>query len=72
MRDVERFNEWGVEADYAVMKYGKKVDCLRLPDEVGKEVRTKERGGGGGGGMNAHGILTGLHGQRGAVMRRTV
>jgi hypothetical protein len=26
VRDVERFNEWGVEADYAVMEYGRKVD----------------------------------------------
>jgi hypothetical protein len=31
----------GVKADYMVMKYGRKVDCLRLPDEVGKEARTK-------------------------------
>ncbi len=22
VRDVERFNKWGVKADYAVMKYG--------------------------------------------------
>ncbi len=50
VRDVERFNEWGVNANYAVMKYRRKVDCLRLPDEVGKEAETKWYGGGGGGG----------------------
>ncbi len=72
VRDIERFNEWGVKADYAVMKYGKKVDCLRCPDKVGEEVGTKERGGGGGGRMNPRGILTSLHRQRGTVMRRTV
>ncbi len=38
IRDVERFNEWGVKADYAVMKYGRKVDCLRSPDKIGKEA----------------------------------
>jgi len=31
IRDVERFNEWGVEADYAVMDYERKVDCLMKP-----------------------------------------
>ncbi len=41
VRDIERFNKWGVKSDYAVMKYGRKVNCLRLPDEVGKEARTK-------------------------------
>jgi hypothetical protein len=68
VRDVERFNEWGVKADYAVMKYGRKVDCLRSPDKVGKKARTKQWGGGGGGGMNPRGILTGLCGQRGEVV----
>jgi hypothetical protein len=58
----------GVKADYAVMKYGRKVDCLRLPDEVGEEARTKQCGGGEGG-MNPRGILTGLHGQRVEVMQ---
>ncbi len=72
VRDVERFNKWGVNANYAVMKYGRKVDCLRLPDEVGKEAETKRCGGGGGGGMNSHGILTSLRGQRGEVVRRMV
>ncbi len=41
VRDVERFNEWGVEANYAVMKYGRKVDCLRSLDEVGEEAGTE-------------------------------
>jgi hypothetical protein len=41
MRDVERFNEWGVKADCAVVEYGRKVNCLRLPDEVGKEAGTR-------------------------------
>jgi hypothetical protein len=45
----------GVKADYAVMKYGRKVDCLRLPDKVGKEARTKRCGGGGGVGSQAEG-----------------
>jgi hypothetical protein len=54
------------------MKYRRKVDCLRLPDKVGKEARTKQCGGGGGGGMNPRGILTGLRGQRGDVMQRMV
>jgi hypothetical protein len=40
----------GVKANYVVIKYGRKVDCLRLPDEVGKEARTKQCGGSGGGG----------------------
>ncbi len=31
----------GAEADYAVMKYGRKVDCLRSPDKVGKEAGTR-------------------------------
>ncbi len=72
VRDVERFNEWGVNADYAVMKYGRKVDCLRSPEEVGEEARTKQCGGGGGGGMNPRGILTSLRGQRGEVVQRMV
>ncbi len=72
VRDVERFNEWGVKADYAVMKYGRKVDCLRSPDEVGKGARTKQCGGGGEGGMNPRGILTGLHRQRGEVVQQMV
>ncbi len=72
IRDVERFNELGVKADYAVMKYGRKVDCRRLPDKFGKEARTKQCGGGGRGGMNPRGILTGLHGQRGEVVRQMV
>jgi hypothetical protein len=42
VRDVEMFNEWGVKANYAVMKYGRKVDCLRLPDKVGEEARIKQ------------------------------
>ncbi len=71
-RDVERFNEWGVKTHYVVMKYGRKVDCLRSPDEVGKEARTKQWGGGGGGGMNPRGILTGLRGQRGEVVWQIV
>ncbi len=29
MQDVERFNEWGGEADYAVMEYKRKVAFLR-------------------------------------------
>ncbi|KAL3811825.1 hypothetical protein ACHAXA_004252 [Cyclostephanos tholiformis] len=37
VRDVERFNEWGVEADYAVMEYERKVDCLR-PRSVGEGI----------------------------------
>jgi hypothetical protein len=61
-----------VKADYAVMKYGRKVGCLRFPDEVGEEARTKQCGGGGGGGMNPRGILTGLRGQRGEVVQRMV
>ncbi len=72
VRDVKRFNQWGVKADYAVMKYGRKVDCLRLPDRVGKEAGTKQCSGGGGGGMNPRGILTGLREQRGEVVRRMV
>jgi hypothetical protein len=72
VRDVERFDEWGVKADYAVMKYGKKVNCLRSPDKVGKEAGTKQCGGGGGGGMNPRGILTCLRRQRGEVVRRMV
>ncbi len=72
VRDIERFNEWGVKVDYTVMKYRRKVDCLRLPDKVGKEARTKRYGGGRGGGMNPRGILTSLRGQRGEVMRQLV
>ncbi len=49
--EVERFNKGGLEADYTVMKYGRKVDCLRLPDNVSKEAGTKQRAGGGGGRM---------------------
>ncbi len=71
VRDIERFNEWGVKADYAVMKYGRKVDCLRLPNEVGKEAGTKQCGGGGGGEMNPRGILS-LREQRGEVVWRMV
>jgi hypothetical protein len=41
MRDIERFNKWGVEANYAVMEYGRKVYCLRLLDRVGKEARIR-------------------------------
>jgi hypothetical protein len=41
VRDVKRFNEWGVEADYAMMEYGRKVACLRSPEEVGKEAGTR-------------------------------
>ncbi len=72
VRDVERFNEWGVKTDYTVMKYGRKVDCLRFPKEVGKEARTKQCGGGSRGGMNPCDILTGLRGQRGEVVQRMV
>jgi hypothetical protein len=54
------------------MKYGRKVDCLRLPDKVGKEAGTKQCGGGSRGGMNPCGILNGLHGQRGEVVRQMV
>ena len=72
VRDVERFNEWGVKADYTVMKYGRKVDCLRSPDKVGKEARNKQCSGCGGGGMNPRGILTGLRGQRGKVVQQIV
>ncbi len=72
VRDVEKFNKWGVKADYAVMKYGRKVNCLRSPDKVGKEAGTKQCDGGSGGGMNPRGILTGLRGQRGEVERRMV
>jgi hypothetical protein len=43
-----------------------------LPDKVGKETGTKQRGGGGRGGMNPPGILTGLCRQRGEVVRWTV
>jgi hypothetical protein len=39
-----------VKANYGVMKYGRKVDCLRSPDEVGEEARTEQCGGGSGGG----------------------
>ncbi len=49
----------------------KKVDCQRLPDEVGEEVGTKERSGGGWGRMNPRRIFTSLHGQRSVVMRQT-
>jgi hypothetical protein len=69
VRDVERINEWEVKTDYAVMKYGRKVDCLRSPDKVGEEAGTKQCGGGGGGGMNPCCILTGLRSQRGEVVR---
>jgi hypothetical protein len=69
VRDVERFIEWGVKANYAVMNYRWKVDCLRSLDEVGKEAKTKQCGGGGGGEMNPPGILTSLCGQRGEVMQ---
>jgi hypothetical protein len=54
------------------MKYGRKVDCLRLPDEVDNEARTKQCGGGSGGGMNPRSILTGLCGMRGEVVQRMV
>jgi hypothetical protein len=53
VRDVERFNDWGVKANYVVMKYGRKVNCLRFPDKVGKEAGTKQCGGGSRGGMNS-------------------
>jgi hypothetical protein len=69
IRVVERLNKWGVKADYVVMKYGRKVDCLRSPDKVGKEAGTKQCGGGGRDAMNPRGILTGLHGQRGEVVQ---
>ncbi len=72
VRDIERFNEGGVKADYAVMKYRRKVDCLGSLDELGKEAGTKQCGGDGGGGMNPCGNLTGLHGQRGEVMQQMV
>ena len=72
VRDIERFNEWGVKADYAVMKYGRKVNCLRLSDKVGMDAITKLCVGGGGGGMNPRGILTGLRGQRGEFVRHMV
>ncbi len=62
----------GVKANYAVMKYGRKVDCLRSLDEVGEEARTKQCGGGSGGGMNPRGIPTGLRGQRGEAVQRMV
>ncbi len=62
----------GVKANYAVMKYGRKVDCLRWPDKVGEEARIKQCGGGSRGGMGPRGILTGLRGQRGEVMQRMV
>ncbi len=62
----------GVKANYAVMKYGRKVDCLRPLDKVGKEARTKQCGGGSRGGMNPRGILTGLRGQRGEVVQQMV
>jgi hypothetical protein len=55
-----------------VVDGNKKVDCQRLPDEVGKEVGTKEHSGGGWGRMNPHRIFTSLHGQRGAIMWQTV
>ncbi len=54
------------------MKTWMMAGALRLPDKVGKEAGTKQRGGGGRGGMNPRGILTGLRGQRGEVVRRTV
>ncbi len=54
------------------MKTWTTAGALRSPDEVGKEAGTKQRGGGGGGEMNPRGILTGLRGQRGEVVRRTV
>ncbi len=41
LRDVESFNKWGVGADLAVREYRRKVDCLRLPEEVHKEARTR-------------------------------
>ncbi len=72
VRDIERFNEWGVKADYAVMKYGRKVNCLRLLDKVGKEARTKQCGGGSKGGINPRDILSGLRGQRGEVVQQMV
>ncbi len=72
VRDVERFNKWGVKADYTVMKYGRKVNCLRLPDKVSEEARTKQRAGGGGGWMTPRSIITGLCGQMGEVLQRMV
>ncbi len=72
MRDVERFNEWRVKVDYAVMKYGRKVNCLRSPDKVSKEAGNKQRVGGGGGGMTPRSFCTGLRGQRGEVRQRMV
>jgi hypothetical protein len=59
----------GVKANYAVMKCGRKVNCLRMPDKVGKEARTKQCSGGSTGGMNPRGILSGLRGQRGEVVQ---
>ncbi len=41
MKDVKRFNKWGVKANNAVMEYGRKVNCLRLLDGVGKEAGTR-------------------------------
>jgi hypothetical protein len=72
VRVISNFLRFLAKADYAVMKYGRKVDCLRSPDKVGKEAGTKQCGGGGGGGMNPRGILTGLRGQRGEVVRQMV
>ncbi len=69
VKDIERFNKWGVKVNYRVMKYGRKVDCLRLLDKVGKEAGTKQCDGGGGGGMNPCSILTSLCGQRGEVVQ---
>jgi hypothetical protein len=54
------------------MKTWMMVGALRFPDEVGKEARTKQRGGGGRGGMNPRGILTGLRGKQVEVVRRMV
>jgi hypothetical protein len=54
------------------MKTWTMAGALRLPDEVGKEARTKQRGGGGRGRMNPLSILTGLRGQMGEVVRWTV
>jgi hypothetical protein len=54
------------------MKTWTTAGALRLPDKVSKEAGPKQRGGGSRGGMNPRNILTGLRGQRGEVVRRTV
>ncbi|KAL9185896.1 hypothetical protein ACHAXT_003673 [Thalassiosira profunda] len=44
IRDVERFNEWGVEADYAVMEYERKLAYLRKAPAKAPAKSSKKAG----------------------------